>query len=137
MYENIYDDFNFSFKFRNTRFICLNTNALEFDYSTPVPDFDYMYGFLTDTADVKRTIVAMHAPPFDPQFNNNSDQTFKNILERYSSLLFCLHADRHKRMENDYFNNGIKFIGCDDIEGRNYLLFTIAGNSYSYQVVYF
>lgn len=137
VYENIYGDLNFSFIFRGTRFICLNTNALEFDYSTPVPDFDFMTGFLADTAEIKRTVVVMHAPPFDVQFNNNAAMTFNNILEKYSSLLFCLHAHRHSRMENDFFNNGIRYFGCDDIAGRNYLLFTIAGNSYSYRVVYF
>lgn len=137
IYESIYGDLNFSFKFRNTRFICLNTNALEFDYSTPVPDFDFMSGFLGDTAQVTRTVVVMHAPPFDVQFNNNSVQTFNNILEGYNNLIFCLHAHLHKRAENDFFNNGIKYIGCDDMEGRNYLLITIAGNSYSYEVVNF
>jgi len=137
VYENIYGDLNFSFKFRGTRFICLNTNALEFDYSTPVPDFDYMTRFLNDTIGIERTIVVMHAPPFDAQFNNNASMTFNNILERMNSLLFCLHAHLHRRMENDYFNNGILYFGCDDIAGRNYLLFTIAGNSYDYRVVYF
>lgn len=137
VYENIYGDLNFSFKFRNTRFICLNTNALEFDYSTPVPDFDYMSGFIADTVDVNRTIVVMHAPPYDVQFNNNAVVTFNNILEQYNNLQFCLHAHTHKRQENDFFNNGILYIGCDDIEGRNYLLFTVAGDSYSYRVINF
>jgi Icc-related predicted phosphoesterase len=137
VYENIYGDLNFSFKFRNTRFICLNTNALEFDYSTPVPDFDFMAGFLTDTVDVNRTIVVMHAPPYDVQFNNNAVVTFNNILERYENLQFCLHAHTHRREVNDYFNNGIIYYGADDMAGRNYLLFTVAGNSYTYSVVNF
>jgi len=101
VYENIYGDLNFSFKFRGTRFICLNTNALEFDYSTPVPDFDYMTRFLNDTIGIERTIVVMHAPPFDAQFNNNASMTFNNILERMNSLLFCLHAHLHRRRRSD------------------------------------
>lgn len=137
VYKNIYGDLNFSFKFRNTRFVCLNTNALEFDYSTPVPDFDFMSVFVEDTVGIKRTVVVMHAPPYDVQFNNNSVITFNNIIEEYIQPLFCIHGHIHSWEENDYFNNGIKYIAGDDASGRNYLLFTIIGNSYSYTVEYY
>lgn len=137
VYKNIYGDLNFTFRFRGTRFVCLNTNALEFDYSTPVPDFDFMSVFTEDTVGIKRTVVVMHAPPYDVQFNNNSVKTFNNIIEEYKHPLFCLHGHLHRWEENDYFHNGIKYISGDDASGRSYLLFTIAGNSYTYAVVYF
>ncbi|HET6555925.1 MAG TPA: metallophosphoesterase [Prolixibacteraceae bacterium] len=137
VYKNIYGDLNFSFKFRGTRFVCLNTNALEFDYSTPVPDFDFMSGIAEDTINIKRTVVVMHSPPFDVQFNNNSVRTFNNMIEEYPQPLFCLNGHLHRLDEKDYFNNGITYIAGDDVSGRNYLLFTIAGNSYTYSVVYF
>lgn len=137
VYREIYGSFNFAFKFRKTRFICLNTNALEFDYATPVPDFDFMGRFLNDTAGIQKTVVVMHAPPFDDQFNNNSALMFNYILERYKNLQFALHAHRHQLSVNDYFSNGIEYYGCDDIAGRNYLLFTLTPSSYSYEVVCF
>ena len=56
VYLEVFGDYNFSFISHRTRFICLNTNALEFDYATPVPDFDYMYRFLDDTEDIDQTI---------------------------------------------------------------------------------
>lgn len=137
VFKKMYGNFNFAFEFRKTRFICLNTNALEFDYATPVPDFDFMARFLLDTSSVQQTVVVMHAPPFDDQFNNNSSLMFNYIIERYKNLQFCLHAHRHVLSENDYFENGITYYGSDDIADRNYLLFTIIGNSYSYKVVNF
>ncbi len=84
--KKIYGDFNFDFQFRKTRFICLNTNALEFDYSTPVPDFDFMMRFMNDSSDIKRTIVVMHSPPFDDQFNNNSAIMYNKIIEQYRNV---------------------------------------------------
>jgi len=137
IYKAYFGALNFDFTFRKTRFICLNTNALEFDYATPVPDFDFMTSFLKDTAGVKQTIVVMHSPPLDDQFNNNVGLMFNYIIERYKGLLFCLNAHRHILSEIDYYNNGIIYYGCDDIAGRNYLLFTVIGNKYSYQVVKF
>lgn len=33
---------NFSFVAGDVKFLCLNTNALEYDYSTPIPDFEFI-----------------------------------------------------------------------------------------------
>lgn len=38
-YRVIFGDPNFSFIAGRVKFVCLNTNAIEFDYSRPIPDF--------------------------------------------------------------------------------------------------
>jgi len=137
VYKKIYGDFNFAFSFRKTRFICLNTNALEFDYSTPVPDFDFMMSYLKDSADIKRTIVVMHSPPFSDEFDNNSALMFNYMVEHYKNLKFCLHAHNHVQSVQDLFNNGTLYYGCEDISKRSYFLFTLTGDTYSYKLVQF
>ncbi|WP_163709727.1 metallophosphoesterase family protein [Mangrovibacterium lignilyticum] len=137
VYNEIYGDFNFTFISHRTRFICLNTNALEFNYSTPVPDFDYMLGFVNDSADIDQTIVVMHAAPYDEQFNNNAVLMFNYIVEQYKNVRFCLHAHQHKLNESDFFDNGIMYYGCDDMESRSYLLFTVTPDSYNFTVEYY
>ena len=42
VFNTIFGDENFSFTAGNVRFVCLNTNALEFDYSEAVPDFSFL-----------------------------------------------------------------------------------------------
>ena len=96
IYLELYGDCNFSFVTHRTRFIFLNTNALEFDYSTPVPDFDYMLSFVDDTVGIENTIVAMHVPPYNIEFNNNAALMFNYIVESYKNVRFCLHAHTHK-----------------------------------------
>lgn len=41
VFNTIFGDENFAFTAGNVRFVCLNTNALEFDYSEAVPDFSF------------------------------------------------------------------------------------------------
>ena len=41
-YEAIYGNPDFSFIAGKVKFVCLNTNAIEYDYSRPVPNFDFM-----------------------------------------------------------------------------------------------
>lgn len=137
LYENIFGSLNFSFIYNRTKFICLNTNALEFDYSTPVPDFSFIKQQTTDSSTVDRTIVAMHVPPGDIEFNNNVADAFQYYLKTNKNLMFCIHAHTHYLMKHEYFNDGIMYYGADNIEDRNYLVFTVYKNSYKYEVVYF
>ncbi|RKD91733.1 metallophosphoesterase family protein [Mangrovibacterium diazotrophicum] len=137
VYLEVFGDYNFSFISHRTRFICLNTNALEFDYATAVPDFDYMSGFLNDSADVDQTIVVMHAPPNSTEFNNNASPMFNYIIERYKNVRFCIHGHNHKFEINDFFDNGILYYGCEDISRRSYLVFTVTPDSYSYTLEQF
>jgi len=137
VYLEVFGDYNFSFIAHRTRFICLHTNALEFNYATPVPDFEYMSGFLEATSKVDRTIVVMHAPPKSDEFNNNSAPMFNYFVEQYKNVSFCLHAHNHQFKINDFFNNDILYYGCEDISKRSYLVFTITSDSYSYTLEHF
>lgn len=138
VYRRMYGDYNFSFVLRGTKFLFLNTNALEFDYATPVPDFEFIKQEQKHTEQpYEQTIVAMHVPPFDLEFNNNVAYYFQSELKQFKNPLLCLHAHVHALVEKDYFDDGLMYYGCDFIHRRNYMLFTIAKGYYSYEVVYF
>ncbi len=138
VYRKIFGEENFSFMAGNTKFICLNTNAIEYDYSHPVPDFSFIYNeYATQIPRHEKTIFAMHAPPFSEQFNNNVALVFQNIIKRFPNLQFCLNAHQHNLSSKDLFNDGVIYYGSASIEKRNYLLFTITPDSYTYEVVEF
>jgi hypothetical protein len=48
VYTKVFGEDNFSFIAGNVKFVCLNTNAIEYDYSHPVPDFDFIENALAD-----------------------------------------------------------------------------------------
>lgn len=139
IYQVVYGDLNFSFIFGRTKFVCLNTNALEFDYATPVPDFEFIVKEITDSisADYDHTVFVMHVPPRDVEFNNNVLVPFQEYIKRSRDLLFCLHAHQHALVARDLFNDGVMYYGCDDMEKRSYMVFTIKGGEYTYEVVRF
>lgn len=68
IFKTVFGEPNFSFLAGDTKFICLNTNALEFDYSRPVPDFKFIEEEYKDSREeYKKTIFAMHVRPFSEQ----------------------------------------------------------------------
>ncbi len=137
IYEAMYGELNFSFIYSGIKFLCLNTNALEFDYATPVPDFDFLKQQLRDTLSYKQTIATMHAEPGDVVFNNNVKDVFHEYLKRFKNLKFCVHAHAHRLMEDDIFGDGVIYYGSDAMGHRNYLLFTVTKENYECEVVYF
>ena len=138
VYKKIYGDMNFSFIAGDTKFICMNTCALEFDYSHPIPDFSFIYKELQDSVSgFKRTIPVMHVRPGDVEFNNNVSQVFHELLRRFPRMEFCLHAHNHTVMAEDLFEDGVMYYGCSCMKDKNYLLFTLTPKGYGYEVVYY
>jgi Predicted phosphohydrolases len=137
VFKKMYGEENFSFIVGDTKIICLNTNAIEYDYSNPVPDFTFINEQIADSSRNKRTIIAMHAPPGNEQFNNNVKDVFHWIIKRAPSLLFCLHGHEHNFKIRDLFNDGLLYYGCTTLGKRGYYLFTLTPDSYSYEEVEF
>lgn len=138
VYKSIYGPLNYSFTAGDVKFLCLNTNALEFDYSTAVPDFDFLKQELAAiTPDIRRTIVLMHAGPYSEQFNNNIAPQFHQMLKKFPNLQFCLYGHGHHIEASDIFEDGIMYYECANIKKRSFLLFTINEEGYEYEVVDF
>lgn len=139
IFRKIFGEENFSFLAGNTKFVCLNTNALEFDYSNPIPDFEFMESQLEDDRqEYEKTVIAMHVRPYADQFNNNVAKIFQYMVNRYPSVQFCVYGHEHQIEVDDLFDDGILYYQVSNIEKRKYLLFTLKPNDeYDYEVVEF
>ncbi|MGN0210561.1 MAG: metallophosphoesterase family protein [Muribaculaceae bacterium] len=136
VFSEIFGEENFAFTAGNVRFICLNTNALEYDYSHMVPDFAFIENELENyPPQAEKTIVAMHAPPKSDQFNNNVLSLFNYSITQFPNLQFCLNGHLHTLEIVDFFENGILYYQCPCAKARQFLLFHITPDGYEYEVV--
>ena len=107
------------------KFVCLNTNALEYDYSEPIPNFGFMEQELTDRADeFEKTVVSMHAHPFADVFNDNVAKPFQYYI-----------AHNHGFDDRILFDDDVHYIVSDCMKSRSYLVFTITPEKYEYELV--
>jgi predicted phosphodiesterase len=139
-YRAVFGDTNFAFTAGNVRFICLNTNALEYDYSENVPDFNFIENELANLSpDVEKTVFAMHVPPFGLVFNNNVAQYFEYCINQFPNVQFCLYGHDHALRVDDLFGDGVLYYQCPNIQKRIYLVFTLHAdsNDYDYEAVEF
>lgn len=138
VFRKIFGPTDFAFTAADTRFICLNTNALEYDYSTDIPDMRFIENQVSGMPDgIKHTVAVMHVRPNAYEFNHNLSVPFHNALKRAVGLEFCLFGHEHRTVEEELFDDGIPYIGCTCIEDREFLLFTINENGYEYRKVDF
>lgn len=135
---SIFGDPNLAFTAGNVRFVGLNTNALEYDYSEPVPDFSFIEQEQKNYPDsCSKTVVFMHAGPGSDVFNNNVKNPFQYYLRQFPALQFCLYGHSHQLSVDDLYGDGILYYQCPNIFKRKYLLFTIHEEEYDYEAVPF
>ena len=137
-YQVMYGPVDFSFIAGRIKFVCLNTNATEYDYMAAVPNFDYMEGeMVKDTARFDRTVVVMHAAPYSDQFNNNVCKAFRRYLDFFPGLMFCVYGHDHTDLVSRIYNDNLIFYGIDCAENRNYRIFTFTPDGYEVEQIYF
>ncbi len=137
-YGAMFGRMDFAFIAARVKFVCLNTNATEYDYMAAVPNFDFMEEEMTrDSTRFDRTIVVMHAPPYSDQFNNNVCKAFRRYLDFFPGLMCCVYGHNHTNTIDDIYHDGLAFYGIDCAEHRNYRIFTITKDGYEVeQIVY-
>lgn len=136
VFRKMYGNPDFSFTAGTVHFVCLNTNAFEYDYSVAVPDFAFLKSDLAAVpAGTTRTVAAMHAAPYTDQFNNNVAEFFQGELRKYPGLSFCLCGHEHATTQSDVFGDGILYYECGSAKKRQYIVFTIDEEGVAYEVV--
>jgi hypothetical protein len=129
---------DFSFIASRVKFVCLNTNATEYDYMAAVPNFDFMEQEVTTGTDrFDRTLLIMHAPPYSDQFNNNVCKAFRRYLDLFPGLLCCIYGHNHNDTVADIYDDGLLFWGIDCAEHRNYRIMTITPDGYEMEQIHF
>ncbi len=137
-YEVVFGKPDFSFIAGRVKFLCLNTNAIEYDYSRPVPNFDFMEEQRTaDSLDFDRTVICMHAPPYSEQFNNNVAKVFNYYTHQMPGLMFCLYGHGHHTEQNDLYGDGTMYYEIANAPKHQYYLFTITPTGYRYEIINF
>lgn len=137
-YKVLFGQMDFSFIAARIKFVCLNTNATEYDYMAAVPNFDFMEEEFTRNSErFDRTVVVMHAAPYSDQFNNNVCKAFRRYLDFFPGLMCCIHGHGHDNNTTEPYSDGLKFYSIASADHRNYRVFTFTPDDYEEEIVYY
>jgi hypothetical protein len=139
IYEKMFGAKNYGFTAGSVRIECLNTVALEYDYSDPVPDFTFMKREreVVDSINaavpdsITHTIFVMHSRPGDEQFNNNVADAFNYYITQYPGM-----ADDAPQFTPETLGSTMgSTLGTDTIVGTKRLSFCLCGHNHRYEVL--
>ena len=155
-YEWIFGAKNYSYTLAGVHFVSLNTTALEYDYSEPVPDLNFIVEDAAAVSEINEqfpdsishTVVVMHSRPFDEQFNNNVATPFIYYLHGFPGMksdsegstythAFCLCGHNHHFLASDLYDCGLMFYQGDNIAKRTFMIFTVNADGYEMEKVEF
>ncbi len=150
---------NYSLQIGPVYLMMLNTVALEYDYSYPVPDLEFIENEALRIATlnasspgaVTHSIVVMHAQPYDGQFNNNVAKPFNYYISQLPGMEdddparpdgsrakgLCLNGHNHSTSVTDIFDNGILYYQCANMAKRTFFVITVTEQGYEHEIVNF
>lgn len=136
VYRSVFGTENFAFTAGFVRFVCLDTNALEYDFSSPVPNLTFMRNEADDVPEeVTATIVAMHVMPFSDEFNDDVAEAFEHQIRRMRNPLCCLCGHGHTTETSEPFGDGILYHQITCAKYRQYYVFTLTKEGYAYETI--
>ena len=137
VYRHMFGNPDFTFNAGDVHFLCINSNAVEYDYSVDIPNFSFIRNDIETLPDnMRRTVVAMHAQPTSEQFNNNVSELFEYEIRKYPGLAFCMCGHGHHTQVNEWFDDGVLYYECAAAKHREYIIFTLdEEGGYSYETV--
>ncbi len=136
VFHTIFGEDDFSFDAGDVHFICLNTNALEFDHSHEVPNLTFVgEDFKNLSSNSKKTVLAMHAGPFSDQFNGGVCYVLHKAMKQFPGFQFAVYGHGHHTSVDEFFKDGIIYYECTCAKNRGILRFTINDEGYNYEAL--
>ena len=136
VFNRVFGEYNFSFDAGDVHFLCINTNALEFDHSIEVPDLTFIGRDLKSLKpNINKTVLAMHAGPYSDQFHGGVCKVTHEIVKRFPDYQFGVYGHGHRTSVDEFFDDGINYYECACAKKRVILRFTINKEGYTYEAI--
>ncbi|MEP2023892.1 MAG: metallophosphoesterase [Reichenbachiella sp.] len=100
IFEAMFGERDFSFEYKHTKFICIDTNSKEWNWNGKVPDISWLQSEI-DAADanddIDKVYVISHVAPYDHVFfDAELEYDFANAIGSSPKVIASLHSHSHK-----------------------------------------
>ena len=127
-YQHIFGPLNYTFNYGDTKFIMVDTNSREANFSGLTPDIPWLKQQLGTLDGQRREIVISHVPPQDPDFDPAMRDAYAATLREAPNLVFEMNGHRHDFGVSEPFKDGVTYINSYAFEKRAYVIVTVWGN---------
>ncbi len=107
IYQDQYGPENYSFVFKNCKFVFFNDVVWEMNYEPP--DYVWLINELKDYKEYDRIFVIAHIPPWSDQFTPLDTWGYKTIMDT-TNVSMSIHGHHHDHYYGNYFQDSIPYL---------------------------
>ena len=135
VYEEMFGELDYSFLYKNIKFVLLNTNSREFAFNGDVPNLNWLNSQLADTTNYTNAVVIGHVPPGHDDFDADLEFPYANTLSRWNKTLLSMNGHNHNFDIGEPYNDGITYLNSFSVGKGYYIVMKLWPNGFSYQTL--
>ena len=117
----MYGETDYSFIFKDHKFISLNTNIQEVNRE---PDFDFLESELTGRESYSYVFVLAHVAPVAQRFSDENELQYRSILAE-NSVTVSMHGHSNHFSLDEVYNDGVLYLVTSSVQHLEYSLVTV------------
>lgn len=149
VYERMYGPKNYQFDYGFLRFLIIDTNSREYNFSGQVPNLSWLQANLLpsprptvgkapeDAAQLSQQIVVSHVPPFSSDFDPKLEESFTHLLADNHLTQLSLHGHQHNWSEEEHYDDGVNYLVAGSQQKRHYALISLWREGYRIEQITF
>ena len=107
IYNDQYGPENYSFVFKNCKFVFFNDIIWELNYEEP--DFQWLLHELENHNQYDNVFVIAHIPPWSDQFSPIDTRVYKTLMDT-SNVNISIHGHHHDHYYGDFFEDSVRYL---------------------------
>lgn len=136
VYSHVFGERNFSFTFRNYKFLCHDTNSREHGFDGSTPDINWLSAQMNSDASLYYAAVS-HVPPFDVDFDKQLEESYRMLFADNSHFNVSMHGHLHNSGISEAYDDGVQYVVTNAIGNREaYIIKLYNGNMATEKVTF-
>jgi 3',5'-cyclic-AMP phosphodiesterase len=134
IYTEMFGPKNFSFTYKEYKFLFHDTNGREYNFNGKIPDLEWLRSELTSA---KYYVGVSHVPPYDVDFDKELETPYKNLLSSTPGFFLSLNGHLHHGGDSYYYDDNVRYITSYAVDhNRSVLLKLIDGKVIKQEITY-
>lgn len=126
IYDEMFGDENYSFVFKNCKFIFFN--SVVWELNNEEPDFEWLDNQLSGLSEFDKVFVITHIPSWSDQYTTTSESFYKNLMKS-SGVTLSVHGHLHDHYYGEYYEDSVKYLVIGSVDKGSYCNITVMPDS--------
>lgn len=117
IYDQMFGPRNFSFTYKEYKFLFHDTNGREHHFDGTAPDMPWLTQQLGDK-EPKWFVGVSHVPPYDVDFDENLEKPYSSLFGATPNFILSLHGHLHATMDDYAYEDHVRYMVCNAINAK-------------------